>query len=55
MARNDGRRIELKIREGRSGDGAAAAAAAAAATLIYRSALPIGGKKLLVEHGPNDI
>ena len=27
------------------------------ATLIYRSALPIGGKKLLVEHadGPNDI
>ena len=28
-----------------------------AATLIYRSALPIGGKKLLVEHadGPNDI
>ena len=24
------------------------------ATLIYRSALPIGGKKLLVEHGPTN-
>ena len=46
MARN-GRRIELKNQGERR-------EAEMGATLIYRSALPIGGKKLLVEHGPTN-
>ena len=57
MARN-GRRIGGGLKNQRmEGKGGKAREEGDGATLIYRSALPIGGKKLLVEHadGPNDI